>query len=165
MKPALMILDMQKAYYEGAEKEAMDGAAAYVNAVLPAFRKAGLPVFWVYHRSPGVAEGDPGFEFIDALARRDGEAAIVKEKGSAFMAPGALELVRDSGMDMLVISGFCAEYCVLSTFKHAKDLDLNPVLLSGALASGSKENARFVHDICDHISWRPLVWAADGLAR
>jgi nicotinamidase-related amidase len=36
------------------------------------------------------------------------------------------------------MAGYCAEYCVLSTYRGAIDLDLNPILLRDALASGSE---------------------------
>jgi nicotinamidase-related amidase len=55
----------------------------------------------------------------------------------------------------IILSGYCAEYCVLSTYRGAKDLDFKPVLLRNALASGNRKNIRFVEDISDTISSVP----------
>ena len=60
------------------------------------------------------------------------------------------------GVDTVIITGFCAEYCVLATYRGAEDLDLTPVLLRGALASGSLENIAFVESVSDVISYGAL---------
>jgi nicotinamidase-related amidase len=44
LKAALMIIDIQKAYYDGRTKPHMDAAAEYINAVIPFFREKALPV-------------------------------------------------------------------------------------------------------------------------
>jgi nicotinamidase-related amidase len=47
------------------------------------------------------------------------------------------------------VSGFCAEHCVLSTYRGALDLDLIPFLLKNGIAGGRKEYTAFVENICD----------------
>jgi len=42
MKIALMIIDLQKAYYVDDSKKSMDNACEYINAVIPLFRKKKL---------------------------------------------------------------------------------------------------------------------------
>lgn len=39
MKFGLMIVDLQKAFYDGYAKESMDSAVRTINEVLPSFRK------------------------------------------------------------------------------------------------------------------------------
>ena len=56
----------------------------------------------------------------------------------------------------MIITGFCAEYCILATDRGARDLDLTPVLLRDALASGSLENIAFVENVSDVISYGAL---------
>jgi len=50
------------------------------------------------------------------------------------------------------VTGFCAEYCVLSTYRGAKDLDLTPIILRDSLASDNAEHIRFVEEISETIS-------------
>jgi nicotinamidase-related amidase len=47
MKPALMIIDMQKEYFTGYAKESMTAAAEYINEVVGYFREKKLPIIWV----------------------------------------------------------------------------------------------------------------------
>jgi len=48
------------------------------------------------------------------------------------------------------------DYCVLSTYRGAEDLDLTPIILKGSLASSISENIKFVESISDIISYGAL---------
>ncbi|HVO44159.1 MAG TPA: hypothetical protein VMT34_16135, partial [Aggregatilineales bacterium] len=56
----------------------------------------------------------------------------------------------------VVVTGFSAEYCVLSTCQGARDLDLTPMILRGSLASTTPDNIPFVESISDVISYGAL---------
>jgi len=60
------------------------------------------------------------------------------------------------GVDTVIVTGFCAEYCVLSTHRGAQDLDLAAIMLKGALASDNAERIRFVEEITEIISYGAL---------
>lgn len=161
MRAGLMVIDMQKAFIEGPAAGSLASAAEYVGAVMPAFRRLGLPVLWVSHRdaASGLVEGAPGFAWMDGLGPLAGDLNFVKETGSAFMDPVAFGAVKALNLDVLVLAGYCAEHCLLATYKHAKDLGLKPALLRGGLASESRENIGFVESICDLYSYRALLYA------
>jgi nicotinamidase-related amidase len=154
MKPALMIIDMQKAYYGGRTVSQMDAAAVYINYVLPMFRKKGLPVIWVYNEDEydGAVPGKEPYEFIDALKPEPGDTKINKTYGNSFNKTGADQILKDAGVDTIVMTGFCAEHCVLSTYRGAKDLDYFPVLLKHGIASVEKENKEFVENISETVT-------------
>ncbi len=158
MKFALMIIDLQKAFYNGESQESMDSACEYINAVLPLFRKKEFPIIWVQHmdKEDGVIPGTEGFEFIDCLKPEKGEHRIYKEYGSSFNKTKCIEILHENDVDTVLITGYCAEYCVLSTYRGAQDHDLTPVLLRNAIASGTEKNIRFVEDISDIISYGML---------
>lgn len=165
MKPALMIIDLQKAYYYGDRIKSMDGACEYINAVLPLFRKKGLPVIWIQHidDEDGVVPGTEGFEFIDCLKPESGEYRIHKEYGNSFNKTKCLEVLNENGADTVIITGYCAEYCVLSTYRGALDHDLMPVILRNGIASGNKKNIKFVEDISNIISYDVLKKILEGI--
>jgi nicotinamidase-related amidase len=158
MKAALMIIDMQKAYYGGGAVSQMDAASEYINAVIPFFREKGLPVVWVYNEDEedGVVPGKEQYEFIDALKPADGDIKINKIYGNSFNKTDADQVLKDAGIDTVVMTGFCAEYCVLSTYRGAKDLDYFPVLLKNGIASVEKENKEFVENISETITYGVL---------
>ena len=58
--------------------------------------------------------------------------------------------------DIIVITGYCAENCVLSTYRGALDLDFLPVILKNGIASGKEENKEFVERISNIISYPVL---------
>ena len=63
------------------------------------------------------------------------------------------EKLRALGVDTVITTGYCAEYCVLSTYRGAKDLDFMPLVFRGGLASGHPERIRFVEDISEVVSY------------
>jgi len=155
---ALMVIDLQKAYYRGAAKESMDTACEYINAVLPLFRKRGSPVLWVQHmdEEDGVVPGKEGFELLDALKPEPAEPRIRKAYGNSFNRTDCARILAESRPDLVVMTGYCAEHCVLSTYRGAQDLDLLPVILRNGIASGSRENKAFVEGISNVITYGVL---------
>lgn len=51
---------------------------------------------------------------------------------------------------------FCAEFCVLSTYRGAQDFDFTSIILKGSLASDNAEHIRFVEEISETISYGAL---------
>jgi nicotinamidase-related amidase len=149
---------MQKAYYAGSTVSQMDAAAEYINAVIPMFREKGLPVIWVYNEDEedGAVPGNEKYEFIDALKPASDDIKINKTYGNSFNKTGADQILKDAGVDTIVMTGFCAEYCVLSTYRGAKDLDYFPVLLKHGIASVEKENKEFVENISETLTYGVL---------
>jgi nicotinamidase-related amidase len=160
MKPALLVVDIQKAFFRGdpITTQSLEEAVEYINAAIALFRDKRLPVLCVQdvdvedNRVPG----EEGFELPDQLDILDSDVHIHKTYGNAFNKTPLEEELRVLGVDTVIITGFCAEYCVLCTYRGAKDLDLTPILLRGSLASGSPENIKFVESISDIISYRAL---------
>lgn len=165
MKPALMIIDMQKAYYGGPTVEQMDAAAEYINYVLPKFEAKGLPIFWVYNldEEDGAVPGNDAFEFIDTLKPADDHIKIHKTYGNSFNKTEVDALLKERGIDTVVMTGFCAEHCVLSTYRGARDLDYFPVILKNAIASTKDANKEFVENTSETITAGTLVKILDEL--
>ncbi len=148
MKPALLVIDMQKAYYGDPTKASMDTAADCINRLLALFREKSFPVYWIHQTGgKGPFEGQPDFEFIDRLDKKEGEPRIVKRYGNSFNKTNLFEQLKKQAVDTVFVTGFCAEQCVLSTYRGAQDLDLKAILVQGASASPTAENIRFTESI------------------
>jgi nicotinamidase-related amidase len=148
MKCALLVIDMQKVSYGGGAKGLMDKAARKINEAAALFRGRGFPVVWIQHdNGKDAAPGKANFEMIDALKPLDEEKRIVKHYLNSFNKTELLSFLQSQNVDTPVVTGFCAEYCVLSTFRGAEDLDFRPFILKGAVASGAGKNIRFVEKI------------------
>lgn len=155
MKAALLVIDMQKQYRAqgGAMASSMDTAVKYIEWAIGLFKKKGLPVFHIVHNEAGPeALKDENFWELDAIAAPDRKDVIVKTKGSAFSGTDLQERLKAAGVDMLVLTGLAAEYCVLNTYKAAENLDWNLAILKGSLAGPDPENVPFVERICETVS-------------
>jgi nicotinamidase-related amidase len=168
MKPALLIIDIQKEFFRpssgGASSsnqlctDSLNSAIEYINAAIVLFRKKNLPIVVIQHKSEeeGLAPGKPGFDVPDSVKIDPQDMRIVKTYGNAFTKTGLAEKLKKLGVDTLILTGFCAEYCVLSTYRGSEDLDFKPIILKGSLASANPDRIRFVEDINETISYGAL---------
>jgi nicotinamidase-related amidase len=160
MKAALLVIDVQKAFFEHgpATAQSLNEAIETINAAIALFRAKGLPVICVQHleEEDGVVPGSAGFDLPEALNILPTDLHVHKVYGNAFNRTALGEELRGQGIDTVVLTGFCAEYCVLSTARGAQDLDLTPIILRDSLASGTAENIRLVESISDIISYGAL---------
>jgi nicotinamidase-related amidase len=160
MKLALLVIDVQKAFFDlsPATTQSLNQAIEYINAAIDLFRKKNLPVVCVQHKEEEekLVPGVEGFDLPDALNILPTDVHIHKTYGNAFNKTSLEDELCQRGVDTVIITGFCAEYCVLSTYRGAQNVDLKPILLRGSLASGVPENIKFVESISDIISYGVL---------
>ena len=160
MKPALLVIDVQKEFYKSNAQTAqsLKDAVEYINAAIALFRAKNLPIFCIQHMNEKekLVPGEDGFELPEALNILPSDVRIHKTYGNAFTKTSLQQKLHELDVDTVIISGYCAEYCVLSTCRGAVDLDLTPILLRGSLASDSAENIKFVESINDMISYGAL---------
>ncbi|HNV06810.1 MAG TPA: isochorismatase family protein, partial [Petrotogaceae bacterium] len=113
MKPALLIVDMQNGCRNDTKaKDDFETAVSYINAVSQIFREKGFPVVIV--QDAGVGEGT-NFEVVKEINVSANDLYIKKEFGNSFWKTNLDTLLKDLGVDFLVISGFAAMYCILAT--------------------------------------------------
>lgn len=160
MKPAFIVVDMQNLFYGHNEttRRSLEEAQEVINAAIPLFRAKELPVVWVQHCDPedGLVPGKAGFDLPDAFVVAPGDLRVVKEKGNAFCGTSLDELLRSHGVDTVCFAGFCAEFCVLSSCRGARDLGYVSILLRGGLASIHPENIPFVERVNELVSYGVL---------
>jgi len=129
--------------------------------LLAAFRGAGLPVLFTRH-GPLLADGSDmiarrrrrdadsvattatptlwnrgTFEHavIDELAPCDGELVIDKNTSSAFNSTGIEWLLRNKGIETLIVGGMATDMCVETTARDAADRGFNVVIAEDASAT------------------------------
>lgn len=160
MKPALLVIDVQKAFFDidPQTAQSLKDAIEYINAAIALFRSKQLPVISVQHMNAEeqLVPGADGFALPEQLKILDSDLHIVKTYGNAFNRTPLADELQRLGVDTVILTGFCAEYCVLSTCRGAQDCDLTPIILRDSLASGSRENIRFVENVNDVISYGAL---------
>jgi nicotinamidase-related amidase len=160
MKPALLVIDVQKAFFEisPGTSQSLKDAIEYINTAIALFRKKGFPVISVQHmdQEDNLLPGEKGYDLPESLHILPEDLHIQKTYGNAFNQTPLANELRQQGVDTVILTGFCAEYCVLSTCRGAQDVDLTPILLRGALASVEPSHIPFVEAINDVVSFGAL---------
>lgn len=156
MKPALLVIDIQKQFYRTSDETArsLQDAVEYANEAIKMFRKKQLPVIAIQHlnKENGLVPENPDFDLPDDLKINSADLHIQKTHGNAFVKTPLLDELKKMNVDTVVLCGFCAEYCVFATYHGAKDVDLFPIILRGGLASDTPQNIAFVEEICESMS-------------
>jgi nicotinamidase-related amidase len=168
MKPALLVVDIQKEFFKpdprltSSKNEvcsaSLKEAIECINAAIGLFRKKNLPIIVIQHKDEeqGLVPGKPGFDVPPSVKLEPHDIRIVKTYGNSFAKTGLPEKLGELGVDTVIVTGFCAEFCVLSTYRGAEDLDFKPIILKGSLASNNEEHIRFVEEITETISYGAL---------
>ncbi len=91
------------------------------NKVLTNIVRAGL-----------FTEGAPGTEIHQDVAPRQGDVVVTKRRGSAFSGSDLDLVLRARDVDSLVLTGIATNAAVLSTLRHAVDLDFGLTVLADA---------------------------------
>ena len=160
MKLALLVIDVQKQFSKLGQTTAqsLNDAIEYINAAIELFREKELPIICIQHidEENGLVPGKEDFELPESLNILPSDLHIHKTYGNSFNKTPLQEKLRELDIDTVIVTGFCAEYCVLSTYRGAQDLDFTPIILRGSLASSVPENIKFVESISDIISYGSL---------
>jgi nicotinamidase-related amidase len=154
MKPALLIIDLQKEFYGERTKKLYDSACYFINLTIPLFRNKQFPIIWIQHsdESEGIIPGSVDFEFVDCLKPEINDYRIQKKYNDSFNKTDLKEIIKKENIDTTIISGFCAEYCIISTYIGALNNDLVPILLRNGLASGNENNKKYIEDTYNSVS-------------
>ena len=160
MKSALLVIDVQKQFFKSSPTTAqsLNDAIEYINAAIEIFREKHLPIICIQHidEENELVPGQEDFELPETLNILPSDLHIHKTYGNSFNKTPLAERLQELELDTVIITGFCAEYCVLSTYRGAQDLDLTPIVLRGSLASSVPENIKFVESVSDIVSYGSL---------
>jgi ureidoacrylate peracid hydrolase len=166
-KTALLVIDMQNAFVApGAPVEvpAAREIVPSINRLAAELRKRGVPVVWVQHEN--AKDGADWDGFFGAFVADRGKAAaaltagsqmqslwpelkvdakdlrVAKNRYSAFIKNDFEKVLRQRGIDTLLIAGTKTNVCCECTARDAMMLDYKVVMLSDCTAALSDEEHR-----------------------
>ena len=142
MKTALLLIDIQNDYFPGGKME-LDGsveAAKKANELLQCFRDHGMPTIHIQHLSirPGATfflPGDHGTDINDITAHYEGEPLVQKHYPNSFRESNLLELLKEWGIERVIITGMMTHMCVDATARAAADLGFQVWIAEDACAT------------------------------
>ena len=149
MKPALLVIDVQKQFLPMMSKEDQARALEMMNWAIWLFRQYELPVIRVYHTSEkwGPKPGSPGFEFYDSLKIEQSDPKVIKTYPSAFNKTELNKLLKDKGINTLFLCGLSSVGCVLATYMDAANYDYEAFLIRDAVISHDAQYTKQVESI------------------
>ena len=156
MKPALLIIDVQNKFFKinQACSDSLNSAIEYINASIGLFRTKDYPIFVIQHKDEkeGLLPDTPDFALPKTLNVESRDPRVAKTYSNSFNKTPLATQLEELGVDTVIITGFCAEQCVLSTYKGAEDIGFKPIILKGAIASDNLEHLKSVEEITDTIT-------------
>lgn len=160
MATAVLIIDMQKAFFEdealGRQEKRLVEAC---NALMSEAHESGVPVYVIrteHQRDKStwtvsMLDDDQGFLFtgteqaepVDGL-HLDGLPELVKTRDSAFFGTDLLQRLRNLAVDQVVLAGVSTHNCVAQTGADAYANNLRVVYAKDAIGSTNDE---YAHDV------------------
>ncbi len=82
-----------------------------------------------------LVAGEPGADFVPALAPRPGDTVLRKPGKGAFFATALDTILRNKGITHLLVGGVTTEVCVQTTLREANDRGYECLLVTDCAAS------------------------------
>lgn len=135
----LIVIDCQNTYREGVmQLSGVEPALQKTKELLHRARNAGVPIFHIQHDagvgSPYDVTAENG-QIADIVAPEGDEAVIVKNFPNSFSSTNLEELVRATGRENLILSGFMSHMCVNSTARGGFDLGYGVTVVENTTAT------------------------------
>lgn len=146
-KTALLLIDIQNFYFPEGKWELVDPDEAGENAklLLDHFRNTDQLVIHVRH------DTEPGGEIHQLVKPLKSEDLITKQEVNSFKNTELLNILKENGIETLVICGMQTHMCVEAATRAAADFDFKCILVKDACATrdlnfdGENIAARKVH--------------------
>jgi nicotinamidase-related amidase len=105
------------------------------------------PVFSTLKANGMLVAGSEGAAIHPAATAREGEPIVVRQRISVFVGTDLETLLRANGIDTLVLAGVQTGGVVLSTVRHAGDLDYRVVVIRDCCADPDAQLHSMLLDI------------------
>src|SRR3989304_4195274 len=142
MKTALLVIDIQKDYFEGGKYPLVKPVEAAKKAyeLLQCFREHGGDHVHIQHISlkPDATffiKGESGSDIHDSVAHFEGEPIVYKHEPNSFLNTNLLDTLKGWGVERAVICGMMTHMCVDATARAASDLGFQVIVAEDACAT------------------------------
>ena len=89
-----------------------------------------------------LATGDPTAEIHPELTPQPGDVVVTKQRGSAFTGTNLDMLLRSNKIETVLLTGILTQGVVLSTLRHAADMDYRAVVIADGCSDKDPEVQR-----------------------
>ena len=135
-KTAIISMDWQKRQLSNFTEAFQEEIMARANTVLAKTRQKKIMVINVEVRR---GERTPETEIHPAMVPQPGEALLTKSRVGPFSTTNLDEILKNKGIETLVLMGLRTSGCILSTVRWAADIDYQLVVISDCCADQDDE--------------------------
>jgi len=136
MSPVLVILDPQNDFF-GSDNPNLSGfleTIPVINQAINFFHQQEWPVIFLQHTSPEKPENSKQWEVYEQFVRSPQDIFITKGKQNAFEDSLLQTMLQARKASHLLLAGYLAEYCVLTTYRAATLLGYQAFILKDGFA-------------------------------
>ena len=154
-KPAILVIDMVKDYFEPERNlRITPHAKAIIKPIRDLtvqFRDNNWPVIYstdsfkeddfifTGRMKPDSLAGTEGAEVIDELEREENDLWLPKPRFSAFFKTGLEKYLKDKGVTLCAVAGIATPFCVLTTAMDSIAHDFKTVIVSDCSAATTEK--------------------------
>jgi nicotinamidase-related amidase len=132
---ALLVIDMQTNFLEDVDKAIVHSACEYINHVAGLLRENNHTVIHVKDIEGAEDLSGAGLNFIPEIVIEQDDIQINKEYSNAFWKTELETVLSDKGIQLVIVSGFAAEHCVLFTYNGALERGFKAAILQKGILS------------------------------
>lgn len=177
--PAVLVVDFARGWTDPESPMAgdFDDELAACSQLLEAARRAAVPVAYtvveydedeldtvlMLRKTPRVrilVSGSPLADVDPRIAPRDGEPVLVKKHASAFFGTDLERMLRERGVDTLLIAGCITSGCIRTTAADAAQLGFRPLVVAEAVGDRSRAAHEAALDAIDRLYGDVVTLAA-----
>ena len=163
MKPALLVIDMLEVFVRGRLRaEGAEEIIPVIARLREEFHRRGLPViyandahyefdFEVRHWGPHAIRGSREAEVVPELRPGPRDLIVYKRRYDAFFATDLDLLLRELGVDTVVLTGVATDICVLHTAAGAFFRGYRVIVVEDGVAGVTRESHRWALDYMKRI--------------
>jgi nicotinamidase-related amidase len=157
MKPAILVIDMINASFDNKRlREHKSILVHHINELAEVGRRHEIIVFWIKEEfkrdlsdaptskrrglSSAAIKGSEQAEFVDGINVKPGETVIIKKRYSPFFGTSLDSLLKENGIDTLIISGVNTHACVRMAAVDAYQRDYKVILAIDCIDSYDKDH-------------------------
>lgn len=158
MKIALLIIDLQYQHVRDVPTSKLDRVCEHVNHVSNLLRAAGHPVVHIRDIEGMTEETRESYEEIEQVVVDPSDLIVTKEYSNAFWQTNLEEVLKQHGVEQLILAGYAAEHCVLFTYNGAVERGFSPVLLQNGFTSRHEDTIAAASRDRNLISYPVVEW-------
>ncbi|UXT61318.1 cysteine hydrolase (plasmid) [Agrobacterium fabrum] len=137
---AVLVVDLQNEYWPSGNLplHGIDAAAANAARIMAHARQKGDLIVNIRHEAPGApffVPGSDGVKINQTVLPKDDEPVITKNFPNSFRNTGLSDLLKEKGVEEVVVVGAMSHMCVDATVRAANDMGYKTTTIHDACAT------------------------------